>query len=48
MTVHTKCKDKLDKTCSEVSEGVWVGRERGGHKVRGSEGVQVGDESEEQ
>ena len=40
------CVKKLDKTCSEVSEGVWVGRERGGHKVGGSEVVQMGDESE--
>ena len=45
-TVHAWCKDKLDKTCSEVSEGVWVCEGRGGHKVGGSEGVQVGDGSE--
>ena len=42
--MHTECKDKLDKTCSEVSEGVWVCEGRGGHKAGGS----VGDESEEQ
>ena len=26
-TVHKECVDKLDKTCFEVSEGVWVGTE---------------------
>ena len=43
--VHRECVDKLDKKCSEVSEGC-VGREERGHTVGGSEGVQVEDESE--
>ena len=39
--MHTRCVDKLDKTCSEVSEGC-MGREgEEGHKVGASEGVQV-------
>ena len=43
--MHTeKCVDKLDKTCSEVSEGCMARKERG-HKVAGSEGVQVRDVS---